>query len=494
MPFLLLLLTLTSLSARAADPVASAPLRWSEAPAATWTVVLETAGPMLDQANAAREPIARLVETLPVGDRLEIVVLHTRSSFALPLRTIDDAGRAALAAEIRALELPTARSTDLAAGLSVVGASLGAQGAAAPRFVLMLSSFCHSPPLESTYADGGFGCRAIRGFDKFDAGFDAAGDHTTVDAVLFPVATAKQKVDDRGLADTQAYFAPAAAVEVAKEPFAAWVDALRANVEGVRLRPLVRGEVKRLALTARVGEGPTLDRPSGTLLLGTGLANLTFDVRKITVEGARTDVQTLQLAPDGTVPILVDVPAAPFSLFPANDTVDIPVRLRVEGTLSPADTLRGLGIDPERTDLVADVTIRAERHYGLSPVRSLGMAASLGLLLVAGVLGLRRRVAPLRLGGAFSYRRAGGARQTLAIEHLSEAPIVVLPDGTLGIGRREHAVLVLRVERPVWNTRSTAEIRSGSAEINARPAAPGRHSVVPGATSFQFLDYRLSWE
>ncbi len=493
-----LLLSLAAPAALAADPAVAPPVLPTvaalEGTPVTWTVVLQTAGAMRPVANAAREPVARLVESLPPGDRIEILVVHTRSSPALSVRTVDEAGRAALAAEIRALEFPSAKSTDLGAGLTAIAQSLAAAGADTSRLVLVVGNLCHAPPLESIYADGGFGCRSIRGFEKFDAAFDASGDHATVDVTVFPVGALAEPVHTSGVEEVKAFFEPSAAVEVAAEPFAPWIDSVRQRLATARLRPLARADAARLALVATVERQPTIDTPTGTLSLGSGLRHLGFAATRISLEGARTELQTLNLAPDGRVPFTVDIPKPPFSLVPRTDTIDIPITLRVDGTLSPPDALRTMGIAAERTALEAKVTVRAERHYGLSPTQSLGMGASVLVLTAAVVFALRGRLTPARLGGSFSYRRAGGPRQALAIEHLGEAHLVVLPDGTLGLGRREDALLVLRAERPLWNTRITAEIRSDNAEINARPVTQGRHTVVPGATSFQFRDYRLSWE
>lgn len=494
-----LLLALTPGPAYPADSPVAPPVLDGVAPAASWTIALQTSGELRAVANASREAIASLVEALPAGDRIEILVIHTRSSPALSVRTIDDASRGALAAEIRSLELPSAKSTDLGAGLTAVAESLSLAGADTSRLVLMVGSFCHAPPLQSVYADGGFGCRSIRGFDKLDARFDQGGDRGTVEVTLFPIDSIGEPVHQVGVEEVRAFFAPGAATNVATEPFAGWVAAARERLWDARLRPLARADAARFQVVATVEQQPSLDTPGGTLLLASGLRLLGFAATRITLEGAHTDVQALHLAPGGSIPFTVDIPAAPFSFVPRTDTVDIPVILRVDGdltppALSPPGTLLAMGLVPEGTALEARVTLHAQRHYGLSLTRSLGMAASALLLTSAGLLALRRRLRPLRLGGSFSYRRAGGPRQTLPIEHLAEAHLGVLVDGSLGSARREDALLVLRAERPFWNTHITAEIRSENAEINAKPASQGRHAVVPGATSFQFQDYRLSWE
>lgn len=507
-----LLLTLATPYAHTADPGVAPPILEPSRSPASWTIVLQTTGGMRAVANATRDPIARLVESLPVGDTIKILAVHTRTSEALPLRTIDDAGRAAVAAEIRALELPSAKSTDFGAGLASVADSLTQAGESTSRLVLLVGDFCHEPPLESTYADGGFGCRGIRGFDKLNESFDTGGNRATIGATLFPVGSASQKVQETGLAEIKAFFEPVGFAEVATEPFAVWIDAALKRLPSVRVRPLARADANRFALTATVQRQPTIDNPTGTLLLDAGLQHLGFDASRITLEGARTDVQALRLRPTGSIPFSVDIPPPPFSLVSRTDKVEIPLVLRVDGSLAlpdqpiggpatqgaaasaPAQSLTAMGIPPERPGLEAKVTLLAERHYGLPPTVSLAMGTTVALFTGAGLVAVRRRFKPLRLGGSFSYRQSGGARTPLAIEHLAEAPLCVLPDGSLGLGRREDALLVLRAERPLWNTVITAEIRTGNAEINARPAPRGRHAVVPGATSFQFQDYRLSWE
>ena len=489
-----LLLALFASFALADVPAGGEPVAWSEAPAATWTIVLQTEGPLRADAEAAREPIARLIEVLPVGDRVEVVAIHTRSVPVLPLRTVDVAGRATLAAELRSLEIPSAKSTDLGAAFFLLATGLAPTPEGAAHFVLMVANFCHSPPLESVYANGGSGCRTVRGFDKLDAAFDAGASRGTTEVVLFPTGTEASPVHRAGLAEARTFFGPTAGVETAAQPFADWMEAARARIAATRLRPLVRAEALALALQVRVGDAPTLERPTGTLVLGTGLPHLGFAARGLTLQGATTTTTELTLAPENVLPFSVAVPEPPFSFLPAHDVVEIPLRIHLDGELAPAATLRALGVDPARTGLEGTVVLQVARAYGLSPLRSFGLAVSLALLSVATVLTAQRRLRPLRLGGTFSYRRAGGPRQTLAIEHLADAPIVILPDGSLGVGRRDGALLVLRVERPLWNMHATAEIRAQNTEINARPATPGRHPVVPGATSFQFRDYRLSWE
>lgn len=466
----------------------------SPAPAATWIIALESSGSLKANAMAARESVARLVESLPDGDSVEVLVLHTRTSPVLPRRTVDGATRATLAAEIRALEIPSAQSSDLGAALSALAASVDTSPDEGARFVLMAGNFCHSPPIGSAWADGGYGCRAIRNFDKLQTPYDATAGHDRVSVLLFPVPSAAQPVHEAGIQEVRTFFEPSGAVRVMETPLADWVEAVRPRLAEERLAPLARLEAATLALTVTVVTQPSARSPRAELRLDTGLPHLGFRASSVDVEGGATSTTSLVFSPTATLQVDVVVPAPPFSLLPRTDTVDIPVRVRVDGRLTPTDTLRAVDIDPERAGVTTEVTLRAERTYGLSAGRSAIFFA--GALLFGGavLLGVRRKLRPLRLGGTLSWRKPGGPRKTIEIENLTEAAIVVHADGSLGVGRREDALVILLVERPLWNTRVTAEIRVPNAEINTRAAAPGRHVVVAGATSLQLLDYRLSWE
>lgn len=470
--------------------VLAAPLTWATKEPVTWYFVVETAGGGLGVANAAREPLAQLIEALPAGDRVEIQVIHTRTSTLLE-RTVDDAGRAALAAEVRALVFPTAKATDMGAALSHLMSRLSAAGG--PREVLMVSSFCHQPPIGSPWADGGFGCRSILGLDALNTEVDARGGLEKVEAHLFPVDLPTQVHDPRGVSQASTILAPAF-VAVEASPVDAWLATARAGLALHRARPEVRAEATAFAVTATVLQEPTPEAPRARIELTSNLAHLGFGITQLTVEGGRIVTPPTALAPGATFDVDVDVPAPSFSLLPRTDTVELPLTFRIAGALTPEDALREAGIEPSVSPVEVAVVARAARSYGLSPLRAGGMLASVLLLAGAGTLALRRRLAPIRFGGTFTYRKAGGARRSLDIGDRSEAAIVVLPDGSLGLGRKEDAVIVLRMERPLWNTRASVWVRAAAVELNARPAAPGWHKIVAGATSFQFQDFRLSWE
>jgi hypothetical protein len=485
------LATLSAPDALAADDVLTS--AWgSELPPATWVFVLESAGDAWPAAQAAREPIARLVEALPVGDRVEMLAVHTRTTPLLPPRVIADDTRAALAAEIRALEIPSAKSIDLGAALLEMDAVLDTTSSGGAVLLVYQGTLCHSPPLGSPWADGGFGCREVRGFERLKTAWQTPASHARLEANLFPVGDAPNK---GGLAALSSLVEPAGTVQPRPDKLAAWVGAaLETGLDRTRLRPLARAEAAGFALSARVVQAPRTEDPRAVIELGTGLEHLSFDARAITVEGARHSGGLVTLEPNATIELEVDVPRGPFSLVPRQDTVDIPVRIHLDGALAPTDALSAIGLRPELGRVSVDVALKAQRSYGLSAWRSVAMVVSALALGAGAALVTLRQLKPVRLGGAFYWRQAGGARHPLAIESLSEAPIVVRADGTLGTGRREDAAFVLIAERPLWKTHVYAEVLVPGVEINTRPAPVGRHALVAGAASFGFRDYRLSWE
>jgi hypothetical protein len=468
----------------------AAPLTWSSAEPMTWVFVLETAGPALPIANATRDGLARLVEVLPEGDRVEVQVVHTRTS-TLVDRTISSADRATLAADLRALELPTAKATDMGAALSHLSSRLAASPG--PRQIVIVGSFCHQPPIGSPWADGGYGCRSILGFDALNTEFDGRGGLEATEVHLFPVDLVGQPSDPRGVSQAEALFNPGV-VSVEPIAFSEWVTSVAPHVETLRTRPRARAEVDAFAVTATVLQAATEESPRARVELTANLTHMGFAVSAMTVGGGRLVAPATVLEPSATIEVDVDVPAPPFSLVPRTDVVEVPLTLHLEGSLTPEAGVTQLGIDPQRPAQDIAVVVYATRSYGLSPARGGAILASLLLFGGAGTLALRRQLTPIQLGGAFTYRRSGGARQALDIAGRSEAAIVVLADGSLGLGKKEDAIIVLRMERPLWTARASAWIRIAGVELNARPVSTGWHRIVAGATSFQFQEYRLSWE
>lgn len=494
----LLPLLLWLMPAFAADPAEAelATAFGATPPRADWLFLLETSREAKPLADAARAEIAAFVAEVPAGDTVEIVAYHTRASASLPATVVDEAGRAALVEQVRTLELTSAKDVDLGAALARAADTLGRPSAGDVQFVYVVSSFCHAPAFASEWDSGGRGCRAVRGVDRL-AGMVAAGrDHRLLVTTVFPRPTSSQPVHQPGVETVRKVFDPVGEFVVADTDFATTLARVRARMAATRLGPVAAADAARLHLTAQVEQAPTPDAPRARIRLDSGLQRLALRLDDLRIEGAASSApETLTLQPDAHFE--VDVPLAPprFSLLPQTETLELPIRISGEGTLLPPDGLRAAGIEPTRPKLAAEVTVRLSRTYGLSaPVATLLIVGTV-LGVAFGTLWLRGRLAPRRLGGSFVYRRANGPRRVLDIADLDEAAIVVRPEGELGVGRTQDSVLVLRMARRLFRTHAEVEIRTTlPVEINTRPVAAGRHKIVAGATSFQFGEYRLTWE
>ncbi|MFZ5482142.1 MAG: hypothetical protein ACOZNI_35605 [Myxococcota bacterium] len=462
---------------------------------ADYVFLLDTAGPQKAGAEAAREDIAKFVEAVPAGDDVAIVVLHTRPSVVLEPVTVDEAGRAALAARIRAIELPTAKEEDVAAGLAQAGTLLDREGASTAQFLFVVSNFCHNPPIASEWGSAGQGCRAMRGTTALVGKLKGSGGRL-LSSWVFPVAAEKAPAQ----ADVDAAVAvlrEAGAVELAASPFSTWLAGFRDRLATERVRPLARAEASRADLEVTVARPPTPDDPTAELRLSSGLEQLRLRLTQVDVAGALpgTWPTEIELAPEASLTVGVALPPPPVSILPRSETIRIPLVVRATGTVEPAEGLAALDVDTRRPDLSVPLELTLERPYGLSgPKAAVVLVATFGL---SGFLGiwLRGRFLPKTLGGSFGYRRADGPRESLDISSLSVAPIVIGKDGRLAVGSEKDAVLVLRIRRPLWVAHAEVEVRGPrEVEINRKRAAPGRHRVVAGATSFQFGEYRLTWE
>lgn len=465
---------------------------------ADWLFVLETGGESKAAADAARTDIAAFVEVVPEGDTVEIIGWHTRASIALPNTRVKDDGRAALVEQIRTLEFASAKDRDLGAALSAAASTLDRAGGGDVQFLFFTSNFCHAPTFASDWDSGGRGCRAVRGLDKIAKGFGEGREdgQPLLVTTLFPMPTPSTPVHEPGVDAARSIFDGAGDVMVSEEPLGAWLAEQRPQVAFTRVVPLARADAARLHLTARVVTPPTPTSPRATLSLATGLRDLGLRVDGLTVEGATTTAASpLALRPDGVVDVDLPLGVPAFSLLPRSETLEFDVVLRGDGTLQPDTGLRAAGLDPSHPGLEVRVPITLTRSYGVSLPLALLVYGGGGMALLVGGVWLRGRLAPRRLGGAFVYRRGGGPRRVLDIHELDEAPIVVRPEGELGVGRPQDAVLILRMVRTFLRTHAEVEIRAGAeVEINTRRVTAGRHRIVAGATSFQFGDYRLTWE
>ena len=100
--------------------------------------LLDTAGNQFAGAQAARDSIASIVAGLPVGDSVAIIVYHIRPSTSLPVTRIEEAGRADLVNKIKAIELTSAKDSDLGAGLAYTANQITRSDAAPVIYVYMI--------------------------------------------------------------------------------------------------------------------------------------------------------------------------------------------------------------------------------------------------------------------------------------------------------------------------------------------------------------------
>lgn len=466
-----------------------------KSPPAEYVFVLETAGPMLDVAKGARGDIARIVQNLPAGDRVEVVSFHVRTSVELESTAITDEGRAALVEKIRNLDLKSAKDTDLGAGLAYTVERLGRPDAPRDQFVFVLSTFCHNPSLSSPYDSGGRGCRAIKGFQKIvDDAAASAKTHVRA-ATLLATAAGSQKPDPNGLRLVADLFPGAAQIDTATTPFPAWAAGYAKRAPLERVLPLARAEAQGLTLSLHTVSSPTASNPVATVELASSAVHLGLQLNGTQVEGAPAGSipERLELAPTVTLEIPVTLPSPPFAILPGEATVQLPVRIIGDGTLLPAEGLQAAGIEPLRPGLAAAGTVPYTYRYGISWVILVATMMVVSGTSVMGFMFLRRKFRPVRLGGAFSYRRSGGQRVALDIAQLAEVTIGIDENGDLAANRGRR-VLTFRMVPDGDELVAEVEIHREGVEINRRPARPGVHRVVPGATSVQFGEYRIAWE
>jgi hypothetical protein len=200
------------------------------------------------------------------------------------------------------------------------------------------------------------------------------------------------------------------------------------------------------------------------------------------------------LAPDAALPVVVDVPTPPWSLFPRHDKVDVNLTVTGQGRWHPEAALSQWAIEPARRDMSASVRVTVNRTYGLSPIGA--FAVLLATFVGGGLLSVfvRGKLMPLRLGGDIAVRYRTSPRQSLPVAERAEVALVLGDDGVSRIGSAEESTIILRVRRPLWNLYAEVQIRAKGAEINGRPAEPGTHKIIPGATSIRVGDWRVSWE
>jgi hypothetical protein len=164
----------------------------------------------------------------------------------------------------------------------------------------------------------------------------------------------------------------------------------------------------------------------------------------------------------------------------------------VEGELRlmPETAWSAMGIEPVQPTQTWDLVVPVTREIGDTKTT---LALGVGFLGALGGLAVIVRRAFLRrpLTGHFWWRHNNGPRETLHLSSLREANVMVFPDGNLGVGPPDKAILT------IWKASKTeafVEVKQDGIEINTRRVSKGRYPIVPGATSFQMGEYRLTWE
>jgi hypothetical protein len=197
------------------------------------------------------------------------------------------------------------------------------------------------------------------------------------------------------------------------------------------------------------------------------------------------------LAPAGELQLQLGAPApVHFAILPREEKTNQSVTLEGELRLEPAEAWTALGLDPVQKNL--SWTVDVPGSYTVGSWQRTGMVAVVVISGGAAVWGLRRlRRVPPRLGGSFSWRHGGDTRLPLEIGTLREIHVHVHPDGTLGTGPKLGSVLSIKKES---SKLAYVETHQEGIEINSHRVGIGKHSVIPGATSFQFGEYRLTWE
>jgi len=475
----------------AEDPMVAAVMA-QHPPSADWYFVLDTSGEMLAVAQAARADIAKLIEVIPEGDRVAVMAMHTRPSEALPLSAIDHFNRQTLMDKVATLDLTSAKDADLGGGLSWAVHHLSAKTAADLSFVVMAGPFCHSPSVSSDFDSGGRGCRPIRGIDKIASSYAESRGARKVEATLLTLAPPGGASDPVGLEAVRKVFPEATVVDGKTVSFAAWAEDFRKRLPLHRVMPLVSGDVSAAGLKLVVAGAPTAEHPVARVILSAGTQHLGLRVHDLVINGVH--YPDGDLAPSVMHDIPVTLPPAPFQLWPGVETLEVPITATASGEILPADGLRAVGIDPARPALTASINATVERDVGPSYLR-LSTLSVLGVLFVslASVYAqVRGRTSALE--GAFSYRRVGASRQALDVSGRSAVAICKGPEGDLVVGAERDAVVIFRMVKS--NKAADAEIvvcREG-VQVNSKPVPKGVHKVVPGATSVQFDDFRLTWE
>lgn len=488
---------LTLNAALAQSPEDLAQQTFGQVPA-DYLFLIDTSQNLMPQAEALRKPLADFVRHLPAQDRIGIVAVHTRPTAMVNMEVIKDSTREALATRIETMTMPSAKETDLGAGLSTAADILGRSDAAKVAFMVMISDWCHDPSVQSRYDSGGRGCRTIRDVDELSGYFHRSIANTLFNVQYFTVRPSENEkpVEKPGEKPTvkPAVYTPieiqkVAGIGTVSDDAIAWFTQLPSQWTRWRYGPVAQAKQNALQLSLASEGLLTAENDAIGLRLNVQ-PSVAGELRNINVQGGTLQGEpTLALENNAVIHVQVPLPAAGFAILPSTDRRNVDLHVSATLRLLPEEAWQAVGLKAEMPEQTWTVQVPAEQAVGDARV----LMGGVGLLVVGGLgaaFGLRRaRRAPL--GGHFWWRRGGETRLQLEIERLQEAPIVVMPNGTVNIGGSKDAVFIIM--RTGAKTAQVRVLRDG-VEINSKPVAKGVYTVLPGATSFRFGEYRLSWE
>lgn len=464
------------------------------APPADVLFVLDTAQNFNSLAQSLRADIARVAMSLPDGDRVAVLSYHTRASFVMPWVVLDATNRDTVKAQIEALTFSNAKDFDLGAGLAATVEQLTRAEAAPYSFVVVVGDFCHNPAIASTYDAGGQGCRPIKGLSTVVSSFRNNYHGTRLTSWYLPVKLPGSTVDKNGLEAFQQVLGVGTVVDTVATAPQAWLASFVTRLRTERYTPYLQHLAESTQLELTVLQGPTEDAPTARIEVKAPAGPLSVQLRSMQIEGAQATLpEALDLNPTATMDVSFVLPEPPFSLLPASDVLDLPLKLTADVALGPEPVLSTLGISAARKGLSAQSSLQISRSYGQPLWVSVLSGLGLMTLITGGALWFRVRLLPSKLGGQFTWRTEGSERRTLDIANREEVPIVISGE-RLEVGTRENAVLILRMQRTLRGSRAEVEIRRARVEINSKEVPPGRYPVFPGGTSFQFNGFFLTWE
>lgn len=347
-----------------------------------------------DEASADPEQVASLLaeaaRSLPEGDRIEVIAIGATPELRVPPRVLDEGDREPLAAELAALTWADPGAIDIGAALGLMVDELRNEAPTRMQFVYVYGDLCHEPPAGSPWAfEGTTGCRQLRGSSRLAEPLDLRSDAGLLRAFALVVGRA----DPDGLRATLRTLngrraSKDAIVSADKVELERWMQQRADRVRTDQLALRVVDEANRLKL---VVSEVSADGAAATLRVHSGLQHLSLRLDHLTVTGAGVNLvnKKASLEPDGEVMLRLELPEAPFALWPQSRPLRYEGTLSGMGTLDPRLALGQMGVRAGRGRLTVDFAVDVQQPYGLPWAATVGLGALLALVLA----GLRRLVA-----------------------------------------------------------------------------------------------------